>query len=160
MHLQIKNKLYIGFGLLSISVALLWIFSSLNIFRLTISSDAMIKDNYRIFLSVIGRSIGVGEMHPERHAVEYIAFPFTRVPSHPHGTDPLGDHAICWFVGVSHGPLCRAGVIRIHRNRRNDDALPIDALQAEQGQDKEHSRNCLCKNFHDNKLKIGVRTFF
>ena len=62
MQLKIKNKLYLSFGLLSVSIALLWLFSSYNIFSLSNSSEAMIKDNYNTVVSCKYMSLALDEI--------------------------------------------------------------------------------------------------
>jgi signal transduction histidine kinase len=51
MKMRIKYKLITGFGFLFIAILLLWIFSSVYIFKFSSESEGMFKDNYRSVVS-------------------------------------------------------------------------------------------------------------
>jgi two-component system, NtrC family, sensor histidine kinase KinB len=62
MNLKLQTKLYLGFSLLFFIIVIIWVFSSVYIFKLSSDSDAMLRDNYKSVVAMKDLSIALDEM--------------------------------------------------------------------------------------------------
>ncbi len=62
MGLKIQSKLYLGFSFLFLLIVIIWIFSSIYIFKLSSDSDAMLKENYKSLVAMKYSSVALDQM--------------------------------------------------------------------------------------------------
>jgi signal transduction histidine kinase len=62
MHSRLQTKLYIGFSFLFLVIVVIWVMSSVYIFKLSSDSDKMLKDNYKSIVSAKFLSGSLDEM--------------------------------------------------------------------------------------------------